>query len=178
MPAATFARMSPEVKAKCYGLRNPGGDAKPMPFNKIRKLVRKLDGKRPSEGAIREAVANFKNTTRKKAGRPKGWRKTTKEEDKVIMASFHKVRPAGHGVDARTVHKALPKKVKKKISKRTVIRRLAEKGYTPKKKLNKFAPNEALKRKRLAFCRKHADKTANQWKGFLQGAADLKDYTF
>ena len=81
--------------------------------------------------------------------------------------------PAGHGVDARDVHKALPSKIKKKICKRTVIRRLAEKGYRPEKKVNKSDPGPALAKKRIAFARMYRARRSS-----LVGVGDFKDFTF
>ena len=81
--------------------------------------------------------------------------------------------PAGHGVDARVVHKALPSKIKKKICKRTVIRRLAEKGYRPEKKINKSDPGPALAKKRIAFARMYRARRSS-----LVGVGDFKDFTF
>ena len=70
-------------------------------------------------------------------GRPEGARATTKVEDKAIVKAFHKVRPPGHGVVARQIRAALPSSLKRKVGERTVIRRLSEKGFSPKKKLSK-----------------------------------------
>ena len=81
------------------------------------------------------------------------------------MRTFHKVRPPGYGTDSREIHKALPKKLKEKIGRRTVIRRLAGKGYTPQTKLNLSDPSVKQKTKRLTFGRKHSGKNAQAWKG-------------
>ena len=81
------------------------------------------------------------------------------------MRTFHKVRPPGYGTDSREIHKALPKKLKEKIGRRTVIRRLAGKGYTPQTKLNLSDHSVKQKTKRLIFGRKHAGKNAQAWKG-------------
>ena len=90
----------------------------------------------PSIGALAEVAATFKDQ-KEKRGRKSGQRATTKEEDKIIKQKFHKLRPPGHGIDSRSLHKALPKKVAKKISKKTVIRRLGEIGFTAQMKLKK-----------------------------------------
>ena len=87
----------------------------------------------PTPMGIWKAVKTF-NEPKTKAGRPKGTKKTTNAEHKVIMTTFHKKRPPGYGIEARDVHKALPKKLQQKVSTRTVRRRLADKGYTPQKK--------------------------------------------
>ena len=102
----------------------------------VTKVVKKEDGSRPTIGAIKEAADTYLDTKGKR-GRKKGDRATTKEEDKKIMKTFFKMRPPGHGVDSQVVHLALPKKIQKKIKRRTIIRRLAEKGYVPEHKINK-----------------------------------------
>ena len=51
----------------------------------------------------------MKNVLPGNVGRKKGTTKTTQEEDKVIMATFKKLRPPGAGVDSRLIHDALPK---------------------------------------------------------------------
>ena len=108
-----------------------------------------------------------------------GWRKTTKREDKTIMNAFKKLRPPGHGVDSRMVHSALPKKLKKKVARRTVIRRVEELGgYVPTKKINKSDPGPALAKRRVDFGREHVSKSEAQWKMYLQGVGDIKEFTF
>ena len=82
-----------------------------MGYSDIANVVKKKDGTHPTESSVREAVKAFTTKGKKKAGRPKGSFKTSKEEDKQIMTAFHKVRPPGAGVTARKVHKALPKKL-------------------------------------------------------------------
>ena len=111
-------------------------------------------------------------------GRPVGRTATTKQEDKKLLATFHKVRPPGHGVDSRVVHKHLPKKLQAKIGRRTVIRRLAVKGYTPQTKLNKSDPSSTQKTKRMRFGRKHQDKNFQRWQSHLQAVGDFKEFTF
>ena len=123
---------------------------KKMKFWEIATKVKKTDGTPPSIGAIKEAVYTF-HEEKQKVGRKKGWRKTTKSEDKVILKVFHKVRPPGHGVSARKVCEFLPRKLKAKIGKRTVIRRLAEKGYVPKKKIQKTNLGPATMKRRYNF---------------------------
>jgi len=76
------------------------------------------------------------------------------------------------------VKKSLPKKIRKKVSRRTIIRRLAEKGFHAQKKQSKTDLGQKTMKKRLKFCTKHADKDANQWKAFLQGVGDFKEFTW
>ena len=141
------------------------------------KLVVKKDGAVPSIGAIKEAADNF-NKGKASVGRKVGWRKTTKAEDKSMLSTFHKVRPKGHGVTARTVHTALPTKIRNKICKRTVIRRLAAKGFTPKLKLRKHDFSEAQRKKRVLFGKAHEDWTPTKWETECQACADFKEFTW
>lgn len=159
-----------KTKALCYGYRNPPPGQKKLAYNKIAGLVGF------TEGAVRESVATFLDV-KKKRGRKKGWRKTTKAEDQVIMEKFHKVRPPGHGVDSRKVRNALPVKLRTKIGRRTVIRRLAEKQYTPQKKVSKEDPGPVLARRRVIFSSDNK-KSASQWKQTLQGVGDVKEFSF
>ena len=161
----TSSQMDTANRAMCYALRNPPRGQRPTPYKEIQKVVRKQDGTRPSHGAICLAAQTFKLEKKVRGCKP-GGNKTSKDEDKVILRTFHKVRPPGHGTDSREIHKALPKKLKEKIGRRTVIRRLAGKGYTPQTKLNLSDPSVKQKNKRLTFGRKHSDKSAQAWKGW------------
>ena len=104
----------------------------------------------PSPGAVSKAAIDFM-LEKMIRGRKEGWKKTTKEEDRTVMQTFKKLRPDGHGVDSRVIHKALPKKLKKKISRRLVIRRLAAKGYRPERKISKSDPGIQLAKRRVKF---------------------------
>ena len=118
-------------------------------------------------------------TTKKETrGRKTGHRKTSKVENKIILKSFHKLRPPGYYVDSRKVHTSLPKKVRKNISRRTVRRRLAEKGYVPTRKMKKSDPGPRLAKKRFGFSQKHKDKTPADWKAELQAVGDIKEFTW
>jgi hypothetical protein len=173
------ARMDVRNRALCYALRNPPTGHAVTTFDEIidKKLVRKMDGTVPSVSAIKEASNGFHKATAP-VGRKKGWRKTTKADDKRLLTTFHKVRPPGHGVTARRVHSALPVKIKKKICKRTVIRRLAEKGFTPRMKLHKQDFSVSQRRKRVLFGKAHLEWTAAKWKSECQGCADFKLFTW
>ena len=144
---------------------------------KKKKLVTKTDGTVPSPGAVSKAAKDFM-LEKKIRGRKKGWRKTTKEEDRKVMDTFKKLRPPGHGVDSRVVHKALPKKLKKKIVRRTVIRRLAAKGYRPERKISKSDPGVKLAKKRVKFSTKYGGWTPDDWETKLQGVGDFKEFTW
>lgn len=71
------------------------------------------------------------------------------------------------------MHRALPSKIKKKIGKRTVIRRLADKGFHPEKKIKKSDPGPALALKRISFSKKYLARTTH-----LKAAGDFKDFTW
>jgi hypothetical protein len=81
-------------------------------------------------------------------------------------------------VDSRVVHNALPKKLKKKIGRKTIIRRLASKGFNPEKKLNKGDPGPQQTGRRLGFGRKHSGKSARKWASYLQACGDFKEFTW
>ena len=178
-PKAKVARMDDRNTALCYALRHPPKGQAITTFEEIvdRKLVRKMDGTVPSISAIKKASDNF-HKEKAAVGRKLGWRKTTKAEDKKLMKTFHKVRPPGHGVTVRRVHSALPVKIKKKICKRTVIRRLAEKGLIPRMKLHKQDFSVTQRRKRVLFGNAHLDWTTAKWKSECQGCADMKEFTW
>ena len=166
------ARMDQANKAMCFAMRKAG-----TKLDDIQALVEKTDGEPPSLQAISLAAASFE-TDKQKRGRKPGSNKTTKAEEKKVMQVFHTLRPPGYGVDSRVVHKALPKKLKGKICRRTVIRRLADKGFKPEKKLNKSDPGYKQKRKRIGFGKRHAGKTGQNWKAHLQACGDFKDFTW
>lgn len=174
----TDVRMDDQTRALCYALRTPGAGQKKMKLGAIQKLLFKKDGKsRPSLQAISQAAKTYKQP-KEKRGRPKGSRNTTAAEDKILMKTFHKLRPPGHGIDSNALKRGLPRKIGKKIGRRTIIRRLAEKGFTPQKKSSKTDLSEALAKKRMVFCRKHRMKTAQGWKTYLQGVGDAKEFTW
>ena len=172
------AQMDEATRAMCFAYRHPGTGQKPLKLTEIQKLVAKKDTTRkPTLAAISKAATNFL-VLKEKRGRKVGQRATSKVDDKKILATFHKLRPPGHGIDSTALHKALPKKVKKKIGKRTIIRRLAEKGYVPSKKRSKTDLGPSRQKKRMKFCRKHETKTAAQWKDHCQGVGDFKEFTW
>ena len=81
------------------------------------------------------AVKRF-HCEKKNRGRKTGWRKTTPAEDAKIFSCFQKVRlPLGSLVEARDVWKALPPALRNRITMRTVLNRLREKGYMMQEKL-------------------------------------------
>ena len=115
---------------------------------------------------------------RKKEGRKDGRKASSYLISAARFGRFHKVRPPGHGVVARTIHSKLPRAVKQKIGKRTVQRRLADKGYVPDKKSSKTDHGTQWMAKRLAFAKEHEDKSASRWKSYLHACFDLKEFTY
>ena len=77
----TTARMDLANKAMCYALRFPGPGLPKVPLWKIRQVVRKTDGKKPTEQGIQKAAVTFKKY-KKKRGRKLGSNSTTKAEDR------------------------------------------------------------------------------------------------
>ena len=116
-------------RAMCYALRNPGPGQKPTKLKDIRKVLKKRLGEKrtPTLQGISLAAKTY-GSLKQKRGRKRGTRATTKEEDKKLMKTFHKLRPPGHGIDSNALKKALPKKLAMKMCRRTIRRRLAEKG--------------------------------------------------
>lgn len=171
------AQMDDKNRALCFLYRNPPKGQKKLPYSKIADKVRNKDGGNPTPAAVRDCVTNF-HKPKATPGRKKGWRKTTKAEDKTILKKFHKVRPPGHGVDSRKIHAALPAKLSMKIGRKTVTRRLAAKGYTPSKKVQKSDPGRALRLRRVDFAETHVAKSASQWKAYLQAVGDIKEFTY
>ena len=176
-PKLEIAQMDDTNRALCYALRNPPKGTKPMTLSEIVKKVKKTDGTRPTFGGVAHAVKTF-HAAKKPVGRPKGCRKTTKADDNRLMKTFHTVRPPGRGIDSRRVHKALPKTLQKKMGRRTIRRRLAEKGFTPQLKMCKQDFKESQVRKRMKFQQEHDGVSAAGWKQKLQGVGDFKDFTY
>ena len=87
--------MNAENRALCYFYRHPPKGSGVQPVKKwaqIARLVWNADGKtHPTPNAVKYCVLNWKQVN-KKRGRKNGWRKTTKQEDKKILATFQKAR--------------------------------------------------------------------------------------
>ena len=174
------AQMDTKNRALCFALRFPIEGKPRMTLKHIvkKKMVRKTDGTVPSEAAISKAAKSFNEGNEDGRGRPTGSRNTTAAEDRVIMKTFKKLRPPGAYVDARIIHTNLPKKIKDKITQKTVLNRLAEKGYTMQPKLDKTDLGPTQTAKRYDFSRKLKDLTAAQWKVKLQACGDIKEFTY
>ena len=172
--------MDAKNRALCFALRYPIQGKPRVALKHIvkKKMVRKTDGTVPTAGAISKAAKNFNAGEEDRRGRPTGSRNTTAEEDRVIMKVFKKLRPPGAYVDARIIHTNLPKKIKDKITQKTVLNRLAEKGYRMQPKLSKtdLGPKQTLKR--YNFSKKLRNLTAAQWKAKLQACGDIKEFTY
>lgn len=175
---ASTCQMDDATKDICFRLRNPGRGKKGMKYCDIQKLVKKTDGKtKPSIQAIQQAVKKH-NVKKKARGRPKGSRATTKAEDKQILQKFHKLRPSGQYIDSNVLHRALPSPIKRKVGRKTIIRRLDEKGFHAKKKLRKDDRGEKFRLKRNKWCKKFAHWKALQWSGHVQAVGDIKEFTW
>ena len=161
-------------RALCYFYRHPPPDSgvRPSSFEKITYMVVKQDGERPSVGGVFKAVKEFRKA-RKVRGRRIGWRKTTKHDDKVIKATFHKLRPPSCGVDSEELHRALPLSIRSKVCPRTLRNRLAAKGYIPRAKVEKGDLGKPYREARLAFCSVHDQRDPQSWQSHLQGCGDL-----
>ena len=166
-------------RALCFALRNPGTGIKKTPLADIikKKLVRKTDGTVPTAGAISEIAKNFKKE-KGQDGRKKGSRNTTKAEDRTIMSTFKKIRPPGAYVDSRMLHENLPQEIQNKIGRKTVLSRLAEKGYRMQDKLGKTDLGDKDCKRRLEWCRKYKNRLPMTWKKELQGVGDIKIFTY
>lgn len=172
------AQMDEASRAMCYALRNPGRGQKPVPLKQIRKMVTKKNTrKKPTLQAISQAAKTYQ-LEKMKRGRKLGQKKTTKQEDGEILKIFRKLRPPGHYVDSTVVRQALPTQLKQKVSRKLIIRRLADKGYTPQKKSSKTDLGRARMKMRVRFCKKHLTKNAAQWKAALHGVGDFKEFTW
>ena len=90
------------------------------------------------------------------------------------MSTFHKLRPPGHGIDSNTLRRGSPSALRKKVSRKTILRRLADKGYTMQDKESKTDLGVVTTKKRMVFSRKHQHLTAEDWKEDLQAVGDMK----
>ena len=174
---ATSAKMNLANQAICFAMRNPPSGKPKMPYSDILKMVSKTDGSKPTISAMSQAAMIFKEEKGQR-GRPEGSNKTTKAEDKMLMATFHKIRPPGYGVTSQILHEALPKKVSKKLSQRTCRRRLADKGFKPEKKSGKSDPGVQGTKRRMNFGKVYRDRTETIWKEKLQGCGDFSEFTW
>ena len=169
--------MSPALQALCFFYRNPPPDSgvKPQPYRKIPGL---LKAPHLGVGRIKMAVKRF-HCEKKIRGRKTGWRKTTPAEDAKIFSCFQKVRlPLGSLVEARDVWKALPPALRSRITMRTVLNRLREKGYMMQEKLADDDQGEQWRLRRLHFSKGHVGKTAKQWERQVQAVADFRYFVY
>ena len=92
--AVTTSQMNFANRAKCFAFRFPAR-GKPVPISEVRrrKLVTKVDGTVPSQGAISEAANTFLEE-KDIRGRKDGWRKTSKTEDKPNYEDFPQSPPS------------------------------------------------------------------------------------
>ena len=88
------------------------------------------------------------------------------------------MRPPGHYVDSRIVRQNLPKKLAMKVGRKTIIRRVAKRGFTAQKKLSKTDYDERQCKKRIAWSRKYQGKTAADIKARILAVGDLKEFAY
>ena len=171
--------MDEKNRALAFFYRNPppGSGVKPLPYTAICKLVRKKNGKQPGKSAVREAVSTFKQPSSPR-GRKTGWRKSTTAENKAIVKTMLRLRGGGLGVTSHEVRNALPAALRRKISSKTVVRRLAEHGYHPTVKSEKSDFGAPWRKARLAFCKRLRSRSPGQWCRYVQGVADIKEVTY
>jgi transposase len=175
--AGSFAKMDEANRAMCYALRNPPAGMKKASLKAIAGMVEKTDGSHPSTQTVSEAAKQFK-VEKAKRGRRKGDRKTTAAEDRAILKKFKVLRPPGHGIDSRKLHRALPVAIRRKVSRKTVIRRLADKGIKPREKIRKSDHSVALCKRRVDFALRYQHKSDADWSRDLQAVGDIKVFTY
>ena len=179
MANAESDRMDEKNRALAFFYRNPppGSGVKPLPYSAICKLVRKKNGKQPGKSAVHKAVSTFKKTSLPR-GRKTGWRKSTTGEDNAMVTTMLRLRGGGLGVTSQEVRNALPAALRRKISSKTVRRRLAERGYHPTVKSEKSDFGPSWRKARLAFCKSLRSRSPGQWCRYVQGVADIKEVTY
>ena len=90
----------------------PTSNVKAQPYKAIPTRVARPD---VNAEAVRQAVRRFKDK-RKQRGRPSGSNKTTQAEDKVMVATFLRVRrPLGKLFEAKDVWRALPRQFRTNV---------------------------------------------------------------
>ena len=139
----------------------------------------KAPGKpRPKRTTVYQAVKNFHREVGTR-GRKLGYRKTTPEEDKAILSAFFRIRqPCGSEVVYKDVWCGLSDHLRTRICVKTVKNRLAEHGYHLEDKLTADDRGRDWRKRRVAFCTSHKDKTQEQWVSTLQAVADFKEFTY
>ena len=179
-PFAIMVVLSERQRALAYFYRHPpaGSGARKQKYNDILNRVAAPGKPKPNLSTVKWAVNNFHDAVGKR-GRKLGWRKTTGDEDKAILAAFHRARqPLGSAIDGRDVWNALPDALRRKVSVKTVKNRLAEKGFAMDTKLSADDKGAAWRKKRLAFCKKHQSKTSAQWYNAVQAVADFRYFKY
>ena len=166
------------TRALCYYYRHPhpASGAKRLSYSAIAAVVPAKPALNKDQ--VRWAVKHFHEEPQQR-GRPHGFRKTTKHEDKVILATFLKVRqPLGSSVESRDVWNALPKPLRLKVSLRTLRNRLREKGYAMEEKLTGDDKGLAWRQARVRFCQQRRQWTKAMWARHVQAVGDFRFFTF
>lgn len=172
--------LSKQQQALAYLMRHPPKctGLTPQPYKLICSHLKSPGKRAPKVGTVHKAVKTFHQEAATR-GRKLGYRKTTPAEDKTMLSAFHKVRqPCGSGVTYTDVWRALPDPLRAKVSVKTVQSRLADKGYSLEDKLAADDKGLAWRKRRLAFCDVHRDKSEDQWTNAVQAVGDFKEFTY
>ena len=170
--------MDERTRALCYYYRHPppASGAKRLSYAAIASVVPAKP--RLNKDQVRWAVKHF-HLKPKQRGRPHGFRKTSKQEGKAILATFFKVRqPLGSSVESRDVWNALPKPLRLKLSLRTIRNRLREKGYAMEEKLTGDDKGLAWRQARVRFCKQRSHWTKAMWANHVQAVGDFRFFTY
>ena len=150
----------------------------PQPYKVICSHLKPPGKPTPKVGTVHKAVKAFHREAATR-GRKLGYRKTTPAEDKAMLSAFFKVRqPCGSGVSYTDVWRALPDRLRAKVTVKTVKSRLADKGYNLEEKLAADDKGLAWRKRRLAFCSTHKGKSEDQWVNTVQAVGDFKEFTY
>ena len=147
VPKGSFSRLSPHLRGEIWGLHRAG-----YTNRAIASMVVKGDGKHPSKDAVRDAVVlrkkkgpRWDGIVQHKAGAP---RQTTDTLQKKIRAIVFKFRGKAK-VDRAFIQKSV--KAARKVSGKTISRRLAEAGLAWLRRRRKTLVPKKHKVVRIAF---------------------------
>ena len=168
----TKAYIDDANKAMIVHMRDEG-----CSWKEIADAAFKTDGTNPTKKGCREVIRRWNKPKGKSPGAP---RKTTADEDRLILRLFKKLRAKGY-VDAAVVHRALPRHLQvgpRAIHVETVRSRINVEGYTWQEKATKGEVGPKVQRDRMDFCKRNERKTEAQWLERVQAMCDFKDFTW
>jgi len=166
--------MSPKMRATCYGLWK---GKKKFKLHEIQKVVKKKDGSKPTLPGIYYAATRF-TAPSKRMGRPVGSTKTTAAQDCKIVSVMKELRKKTGGNGYHAVWRALPAALRRKVSPDLVRNHLRDRGYNYEDKVEHVEATRPQQKVRMQFGRRYASLTGEDWCDHLQGAGDLKDFTY